>query len=121
MSIANMIYLGVQTGRIPILPQFTAMDHLGAEVGSVAFAEVFDEPRLARALGLDVIDWVDVKEFPSPGALQNDGYDVEGESLGCWSAWAGIKESNGQTQRQGRVPGLLGLGMRAVRPALALC
>jgi hypothetical protein len=104
-----MIHLALQTPRIPIVPQFAAMHHLGAETGSVAFSEVFDLPRLAGHIGREVLDWTEVKDFPAPGPL-TDTYEVQEETLGCWSPWAGVKESNGQTSREGRVQSLLGFG-----------
>jgi hypothetical protein len=113
MMVANMIFLALQTSRIPILPQFAAIHHLGASTGSVAFAEVFDVPHLAQQLGREVLDWTEVKDFPAPGA-RTDAYKVEQETLGCWSSWAGVKESNGETSRAGYVPELLGLGMMSI-------
>jgi hypothetical protein len=109
MMIANMLYLSVQTSRVPILPQFVAMHHLGPSVGSVAFSEVFDVPRLARTLGKEILDWTEVKNFPAPGELTDERKKAaEVEKLGCWSTWAVV--DNGRASREGSVPELLGLG-----------
>lgn len=110
--VSNMIYLGMQSQRTPILPPFMALYHLGESVGSIAFSDVFNISRLEKHLGIDMLDWTQVKDFPTPGtreevAAQNPAVS---DQLGCWSSWAAVPESNGRKHREGAVPGLLGLG-----------
>jgi hypothetical protein len=60
---ANLIYLGVLTDRVPILPPFVP-SHIGADVPPIAFGEVFDVPRLRQAVG-PIVEWHEVKKTDS--------------------------------------------------------
>lgn len=70
----NTIYLGLLTGRIPVIPPF-APTHVGGDANNILFSEVFDISRLSSLIGSPVIEWADLK--------QGD----ELEDLGCWSIW----------------------------------
>jgi hypothetical protein len=144
--IGNMLYLAHLTGRTPILPQFVGIHHLGIELGSIPFSEVFDVPRLSRAIGMDMVDWTEVKALPKPIPTKDEGekdpsgeggddeddedqdIDVDKltepahEQLGCWSSWAGVPESDGASHREGHIPTLLGLDISytPTPPAAAL-
>jgi hypothetical protein len=60
----NLIYLAVLTGRVPILPFFTP-SHISlispVDVPDIDFGQVFDVPRLAKALRIPVVEWWQVK------------------------------------------------------------
>lgn len=76
-----MIFLAHLTNRIPIIGPF-APTHVGNdnEAGFIPFGDVFDVPRLAKALHIPVLEWRDVKKPASP--------DATPETLGGWSAWS---------------------------------
>jgi hypothetical protein len=72
----NLIYLGIITDRIPIIPKFTP-SHIGGDAANLPFGEVFDVPRLSSLIGMPVVEWTDVKQQSS----------TEIDVLGCWSVW----------------------------------
>ncbi|KAK0233621.1 hypothetical protein IW262DRAFT_1331502 [Armillaria fumosa] len=76
MTYVNLIYLGMITDRVPVIPMFTP-SHIGGSVPPIAFGDVFDVPRLRKALNKPIIEWRDVKD---PGSNQLD-------NLGCWNVW----------------------------------
>lgn len=82
MTVVNLIYLAILTGRIPIIPQLLP-EHFGTldTVSPIAFGDVFDIPRLKSELGIPIVEWDEVKASKSP----------ENEPIGCWSTRAGIK------------------------------
>jgi hypothetical protein len=84
MTIGNLLYLAVLTGRTPIIPAF-APSHVGATAPLVPFSEIFDIERLAVALRTPVVEWHEVKDIESE--------DVE--TLGCWSVWATVQPEQG--------------------------
>lgn len=112
MMMANMIYLGMHTQHTPILPPFIAM-HVGLSEGSIAFSEIFDLPQLERKMGIDILDWIQVKEFPigtREQVAKKPGPQFE--EVGCWSSWAPTPEAigGGSLYRSSDVPYSLGLG-----------
>jgi len=74
-----MIYLGVISNRVPILPPFAPGHHIDNTAGVLPFSQVFDLEPLRTALNIPILEWSDIKT-PST--------DVVVEPLGCWSAWA---------------------------------
>jgi hypothetical protein len=56
----NLLYMGLITERVAIIPQFTPM-HLKDGAPYLAFGEVFDVPRLQKALRNPVLEWPQVK------------------------------------------------------------
>lgn len=76
----NLIYLGLITDRVPIIPQFTP-SHIGGHVPPISFGQVFDLPRLRRLLGKPVLEWLDVKNT-SLGSV---------DELGCWNLWESVQ------------------------------
>lgn len=79
-SLCNLIYLALHTNRVPIIPRFSAIHHLGGARGAVlAVSEVFDLPALRQTLGIPLLEWPDVKD------LRQDRDDHLDEPLGCWS------------------------------------
>lgn len=69
----NMIWLGVLTDRVPILPPFAPF-HIEQwdTAPAVDFGDVFDLPRFREAARISVIQWSDVKV----------GKEVD--QVGCW-------------------------------------
>lgn len=80
----NLIYLGLLTQRVPILPPF-APSHIGHNQRLVPFGEVFDVPRLSKAIHVPLVEWHEVKDVES----------THDDSLGCWSVWETAHSSNG--------------------------
>ncbi|KAJ7103376.1 hypothetical protein B0H15DRAFT_209997 [Mycena belliarum] len=80
MTYMNLIYLGLITERIPIIPEFIP-SHIGGHVPPIPFGEVFDVPRLRNALGVSVLEWRDVKQHNSTVL----------EPLGCWNTWEAVQ------------------------------
>ncbi|CCM03129.1 uncharacterized protein FIBRA_05250 [Fibroporia radiculosa] len=80
MTYANLIYLGVLTGRVPLISVFTP-SHVGGEAGNIPFGDVFDVPRFIQDSGIDIIEWRDVK----------DPYSPQLEDIGCWNLWESVQ------------------------------
>lgn len=99
MTMANLIYLAKISDRIPIIPNFTPEYHVGGpDVERIPFSEVFDVPRLSKAIDLPILEWHQVKDTESE----------EIEELGCWSVWASVSRPP-EGPRGSRVPSDLGL------------
>ncbi|KAL5519476.1 hypothetical protein ACEPAH_1159 [Sanghuangporus vaninii] len=77
MTYVNLLYLALLTNRTAVLPPF-APSHIGSSAGFVDVGDVFDLPRLSKAIGVPIIQWSDLKV---PGSEHVD-------ELGCWSIWA---------------------------------
>ncbi|KAJ7492477.1 hypothetical protein FB451DRAFT_1388863 [Mycena latifolia] len=80
MTYMNLIYLGLITDRVPIIPEFIP-SHIGGHVPSIPFGEVFDVPRMRNALGKPVLEWRDVKD---PNSTFID-------EIGCWNIWEAVQ------------------------------
>ena len=94
----NLIYLGLITDRIPIIPLFNPT-HV-QDAPPLQFSDVFDLPRLREALGKPLLEWDDVKD--SNGDL---------EIIGCWNVWESIQKDESHP-RYSRTPHQLQLGLR---------
>lgn len=99
MTYINLIYLGIITERIPIIPFFTP-SHIGSveSVPAITFGEVFDVPRLRKLLQRPIIEWWEVKHNSS----------TEIDELGCWNTWE-VVQFNEHFPRRSPTPGLLSL------------
>ncbi|KAJ7753041.1 hypothetical protein DFH07DRAFT_824466 [Mycena maculata] len=82
MGYMNLIYLGLLTERVPIIPSFTPshVTHFDTNGPRLDFGAVFDIPRLERELGKPVLEWSQVKD-------QNS---VVMDQLGCWNIWEAV-------------------------------
>ncbi|KAG6330421.1 hypothetical protein ID866_8669 [Astraeus odoratus] len=76
MTIGNLIYLGMITERVPIIPRFIP-SHVGGEQPFLQFSEVFDIARLRKTLRTHILEWDQVKDVNSTLV----------EPLGCWAVW----------------------------------
>ncbi|KAJ6605810.1 hypothetical protein B0H10DRAFT_2228867 [Mycena sp. CBHHK59/15] len=85
MLYMNLLYLALITERVPVIPYFTPT-HVGGSAPTLAFGEVFDLPRLERALGKSVLEWHQVKD------PQSESVDV----LGCWTVWQAVQSGNAE-------------------------
>ncbi|KAF5368478.1 hypothetical protein D9758_002235 [Tetrapyrgos nigripes] len=83
MTFANLVYLGLITERVPVIPPFTP-SHVGWDVAPIAFGDVFDLPRMRRLIGKPIIEWRDVKKQDSETL----------ENLGCWGVWESSLAAN---------------------------
>ncbi|OCH88822.1 hypothetical protein OBBRIDRAFT_836268 [Obba rivulosa] len=81
MTIANMVFLAMVTSRVPIIPPFTS--HINAVADPLTFSDIFDVPRLARALNAPILEWADVKDLAAAEAQRESGQD----EVGCWNIW----------------------------------
>lgn len=109
----NLIYLAMLTERVPILPAFNPSHFSGGspdtEVVDTTFGEVFDVPRLAKKLGMPILEWWQVKDRKSTTV----------DSLGCWNVWQAVMENSSGPQYSA-TPGKLNIGeltvLHRVRP-----
>ncbi|KAJ7708791.1 hypothetical protein B0H17DRAFT_1030880 [Mycena rosella] len=79
----NLLYLGLITERVPVIPYFTPT-HVGGSAPTLAFGEVFDLPRLQKAIGAPILEWHQVKDPESESV----------DALGCWSVWQAVQSFN---------------------------
>ncbi|KAJ7035514.1 hypothetical protein C8F04DRAFT_1037146 [Mycena alexandri] len=70
----NLIYLGLITDRVPIIPRFIPID-MPPNSPELDFGEVFDIPRFQEAVGLPIIHWPQVK-VPNSDVV---------DDVGCWN------------------------------------
>ena len=75
MTYMNLIYLGVITSRVPIVPMFTPSHVRGAD--PIPFGDVFDVQRFIDESGIDIVEWREVKDPDSEVV----------DDLGCWNIW----------------------------------
>lgn len=99
MTQMNLIYLGIISSRVPVLPSFSPM-HIGFDSENFHFGDVFDLPRLRKAVGHPILEWRDLKDHKS----------IEQDIFGCWSTWA---VDNGQP-RISRLHWTIHMGERSV-------
>ncbi|KAJ3515420.1 hypothetical protein NLJ89_g1772 [Agrocybe chaxingu] len=83
MGYVNMIYVGLISDRIPILPPF-GPHHMSYDAGALRFSNVFNLTQLKKALNRPILEWHEVKEEDSPSSLREPSAE-ERESIGCWS------------------------------------
>lgn len=85
ISIINLIYLGLITDRVPILPMFMPsylmLNSLSTDRTPLNFGDVFNITHLRQAIGKPILEWQDVKASNST-LLEN---------LSCWSVWQTIQ------------------------------
>jgi len=86
------------TDRIPIVSMFIP-SHIGGDKPPIDFGSVFDVQRLARGIGIPVLEWHEVK---------NRSSNVLDE-LGCWNTWEAVQYDEA-FPRKSVVPNLLSLG-----------
>ncbi|KAJ7446504.1 hypothetical protein B0H11DRAFT_1745723 [Mycena galericulata] len=88
----NLIYLGLITDRVPIIPEFTP-SHIGGHVPPIPFGDVFDVPRLRTGLGKGVLEWREVKNINSTFV----------DDIGCWNTWEAVQYREAYPRRS-RIP-----------------
>jgi len=86
------------TDRIPIVSMFTP-SHIGGDKPPIDFGSIFDMQRLARGIGIPVLEWHQIK---------NRSSNVLDE-LGCWNTWEAVQYEE-TYPRSSVVPNLLSLG-----------
>ncbi|KAH7927278.1 hypothetical protein BV22DRAFT_1045518 [Leucogyrophana mollusca] len=85
MTYGNLLYLALITDRVPIIAKFIP-SHIGGSVPPIAFGEVFDVPRLSKAIGAPVLEWHEVKDVDSQNL----------DDLGCWNVWEAVQKDEHQ-------------------------
>ncbi|CAE6392964.1 unnamed protein product [Rhizoctonia solani] len=91
MEIASLVYLGILTKRVPVVPAFLA-DHFAkaTDITPTPFGDMFDLAYLSEKLNIPIIEWHELKRTAYSPV---DGLQPETEKLGCWSTSAGYKNS----------------------------
>ncbi|KAJ7293725.1 hypothetical protein C8J57DRAFT_35960 [Mycena rebaudengoi] len=97
MTYIHLIYLGIITDRVPIIPMFIP-SHIGGHVTPIPFGEVFDVPRLRAGLDRPVLEWREVKDLNSTVL----------DTVGCWNTWEAVQYREAFPRRS-RIPDDLGL------------
>ncbi|KAJ7729241.1 hypothetical protein DFH07DRAFT_850334 [Mycena maculata] len=97
ISFINLIYLGLITDRVTILPVFMST-HLPGHAPALMFGDVFNISRLRTALEKPVLEWREVKQSDSP--ILDD--------IGCWNVWES-SQYNDLGPRHSNVPWKLNL------------
>lgn len=99
MTYVNLLYLAKLTDRVAIIPPWQP-SHLPVAAGYPPFSDVFDLPRLSRAMGTPIIEWQDIKNVNS----------THEDQLGCWSIWATVAQNDDDKAPRGnKLEGLLNL------------
>jgi len=80
----NLLYLALITERVPVIPYFTPTHVGGGNAPTLAFGEVFDIPRLQKAMGAAILEWHQVKDPESETV----------DTMGCWSVWQAVQSFN---------------------------
>ncbi|KAJ7146252.1 hypothetical protein C8R44DRAFT_756982 [Mycena epipterygia] len=97
ISFIHLIYLGLITDRVSIVPMHTST-HLPGNSPSFNFGDAFDVPRLRTTLGKPVLEWREVKMSDSPIV----------DDIGCWNVWGSVQDMD-KFPRRGVVPAKLNL------------
>jgi hypothetical protein len=79
MTYVNIILLGQMTRRTVIIPPLSP-SHIGYNEKTIPFGEVFDVPRAAEELRMNLTEWRHVKNL--------NGTQPKSDPIGCWSSWA---------------------------------
>ncbi|GLB37406.1 putative GDP-fucose protein O-fucosyltransferase [Lyophyllum shimeji] len=82
ISYVNMIYLGIISDRIPVVPPFAPDHHISPSAGPLDFGKIFNLTELRRSLRKPILEWSEVKAL-APRLSIGAPSSVEG--LGCWS------------------------------------
>lgn len=77
---------------------------MGTRVRDVPFGEVFDVPRLSKALGKPVLEWRQVKDLTTANSS-------ELETIGCWNIWEATQYDDHFARKSPRTLEELKLGM----------
>ncbi|KIY73465.1 hypothetical protein CYLTODRAFT_448795 [Cylindrobasidium torrendii FP15055 ss-10] len=95
MTMFNLIYLGVISERVPILPAFTPTHVLqDGEADHVPFGQVFDLDRMQREMSQTILEWHQVKDF---------AHRPEVDELGCWNVWQ-VSQADEKFPRKSTAP-----------------
>ncbi|RXW21216.1 hypothetical protein EST38_g4629 [Candolleomyces aberdarensis] len=94
-----MIYLGIISQRIPIIPPFVPQSHVSEGAGILPFSHIYNLTNLRNAIKFPVLEWSDVKTLSPSSSSSNNGAPADpAERFGCWS----VRQRNIPTP--GRVP-----------------
>lgn len=113
-----MIYVAMLSERVAVVPPLAPSPrHLGPStpLPFMNFGEVFDLPRLSRAIRVPVIEWKDVKKAHYDVPWSHEMPPVEGaevDELGCWSK---VQVVRGASPHRTDLEDFLQLGKRSER------
>ncbi|KAJ7626252.1 hypothetical protein DFH06DRAFT_1285110 [Mycena polygramma] len=79
----NLFYMAMITERVPVIPYFTPT-HVGGSAPTIAFSEVFDLPRLEKAISTRILEWHQVKD-PESEII---------DPIGCWNVWQAVRSAH---------------------------
>ncbi|KAJ2914438.1 hypothetical protein MD484_g5967, partial [Candolleomyces efflorescens] len=85
IAYVNMIYLGVLSQRIPIIPPFVPQSHVSAGAGILPFSHIYNLSNLRNALKHPVLEWSDVKTLIPLSSSPTSPPPAAAEHFGCWS------------------------------------
>ncbi|KAJ2914442.1 hypothetical protein MD484_g5969, partial [Candolleomyces efflorescens] len=81
----QLIYLGILTQRVPILPPIIPAAHVSEHAGNIAFSDIFNLTTLRSTLRYPILEWKDVKS-PQANVMDNPPpSDPALDTFGCWS------------------------------------
>ncbi|KAF6754171.1 hypothetical protein DFP72DRAFT_899560 [Ephemerocybe angulata] len=83
----HLIYLGIQSERIPVIPPVTPSSHVSNKAGALRFSRVFNISATSKILRRPVLEWAHVKEYQENASVSiiPQGTDPSVEQFGCWS------------------------------------
>ncbi|KAJ2912672.1 hypothetical protein MD484_g7736, partial [Candolleomyces efflorescens] len=83
----HLIYQGILSNRIPIVPPIIPPGWVPIDAGMIPFGEIFNLTNLRANLRTPVLEWTDVKLLKPNASVQDEniGDDPTLERLGCWS------------------------------------
>ncbi|KAJ2929284.1 hypothetical protein H1R20_g7821, partial [Candolleomyces eurysporus] len=83
----HLIYQGVLSNRIPIVPPIIPPGWVPIDAGMIPFGDLFNLTNLRANLRSPVLEWTDVKLLKPNASVQDEnvGDDPTLERIGCWS------------------------------------
>ncbi|KAF6758039.1 hypothetical protein DFP72DRAFT_808302 [Ephemerocybe angulata] len=82
----HLIYLGILSNRIPIIPPILPPGWVPIDAGIILFGDIYNLTTLRDRIRHPVLEWSDVKAIPSTADVQVDFTPTDPvEQLGCWS------------------------------------
>ncbi|KAF8913684.1 hypothetical protein CPB85DRAFT_1433872 [Mucidula mucida] len=87
IGFTNMIYLGIISERVPVVPPFAPCEHISPDASILPFGDIFDMEYLRAALRTPILEWSDIKTTPpSPHFDSPPPPTPISEPLGCWTS-----------------------------------
>jgi len=93
----NLIYIGLLSSRIPVLPPFHAVHHFSVDVQPLIFGDIFDIPYLVSQIHSPVLQWSDIKiaDYFGTNYTTEQLQSGDEEKLSCWTMYEGYDSDYG--------------------------